>query len=73
MAEVLHTIIDYGFNELGFQRIEAFTNLDAIPSMSLLKKMGFQEDGVLRDYAFSHEKYWDQRCFSLLKNEWKNA
>lgn len=71
MVETLNTIIDYGFNDMGFQRIEAYTNLDALPSMTLLQKIGFKEEGILRDYAYFHGEYWDQRCFSLLKSEWK--
>ncbi|WML49938.1 GNAT family protein [Neobacillus sp. PS3-34] len=70
MVEAMHEMIDFGFNTMGLHRIEAFTNLDATPSMSILKKMGFNEDGVLRGYAFFNGEYWDQRCFSLLKNEW---
>ncbi|WP_284638112.1 GNAT family N-acetyltransferase [Paenibacillus silviterrae] len=71
MTEVLKEAISFGFNMMGLHRIEAFTNLDATPSLNLLIKLGFKEEGVLRGYSTIHGEYADQRCFSLLKNEWE--
>ncbi|TLS53302.1 GNAT family N-acetyltransferase [Paenibacillus antri] len=70
MTEALRTVIPFGFETMGFYRIEAFTNVDAFPSMKLLRRLGFREDGLLRGYALSRGKYVDQRCFSLLRDEW---
>lgn len=70
MTEVLRSLIAYGFGTMGLYRIEAFTNLDAIPSMQLLSKLGFSQEGILRGYAYFHGEYVDQRCFSLLRGEW---
>ncbi|WP_240414887.1 GNAT family N-acetyltransferase [Paenibacillus periandrae] len=70
MTEVLKSVIAFGFETMEFNRIEAFTNLDAEPSMLLLKKLGFNEDGILRGYASFHGEYVDQRCYSLLQREW---
>ncbi|MEC0232301.1 GNAT family N-acetyltransferase [Paenibacillus alba] len=70
MTEILKSLISFGFETMGLYRIEAFTNVDATPSINLLKKAGFNQDGVLRGYSFSHGDYVDNRCFSLLKNEW---
>ncbi|WP_235828220.1 GNAT family N-acetyltransferase [Brevibacillus migulae] len=70
MTEILKRVIRFGFEDMGLFRIEAFTSLDATPSIHLLQKLGFTEDGILRGYSFMHGKHVDQRCFSLLKNEW---
>lgn len=70
MTEVLKRVIPFGFKEMGLYRIEAFTNLDAVPSIRLLNSLGFREDGILRGYSRFHEHYVDQRCFSLLQDEW---
>ena len=70
MSEVLKRVVPFGFKEMGFYRIEAFTNLDALPSMRLLHSLGFREDGILRGYSRFHGQYVDQRCFSLLQGEW---
>ncbi|MED4581231.1 GNAT family protein [Brevibacillus choshinensis] len=71
MTEVIQSLITFGFESMGLYRIEAFTNVDATPSMQLLKKNGFQEDGILRGYACFHGEYVDQRCFSLLQKDWQ--
>jgi len=71
MTEALNKLITFGFEEMGLNRIEAYTNLDAAPSIQLLYKIGFQKEGILRGYAYFHGEYWDQNCFSLLKHEWK--
>jgi [ribosomal protein S5]-alanine N-acetyltransferase len=71
MTEIVNAIIQFTFEDAGFYRIEAFTNLDAIPSMNLLMKMGFVQDGILRGYASAQNGYIDQRCFSLLKTDWR--
>lgn len=70
MTEIVTGMIDFTFSEGGFHRIEAFTNLDATPSINLLLKIGFVQDGILRGYASNHGDYVDQRVFSLLKSDW---
>ncbi|MDP4163928.1 MAG: GNAT family protein [Bacillota bacterium] len=71
MTEIVESLIKFSFEVASFNRIEAFTNLDAIPSMNLLLKCGFQQDGILRGYASSRDHFIDQRCFSLLRDEWE--
>ena len=35
----------------------------------LLRKVGFQEEGVLREWGFWKGGFRDVRCFSLLRND----
>ena len=71
MRKALCPILDYGFNIMRFERIEAFLNVDNDRSAGLLTKLGFKLEGTLRDYALSPRGLIDQNCFSLLKREWK--
>ena len=71
MRKALCPILDYGFNIMRFERIEAFLNVDNDRSAGLLTKLGFKLEGMLRDYALSPRGLIDQNCFSLLKREWK--
>ncbi|MDR3255508.1 MAG: GNAT family N-acetyltransferase [Synergistaceae bacterium] len=71
MRKALRPVCDYGFNIMRFERIEAFLNLDNERSSALLKKLGFEMEGVLRDYAPTTKGLIDQICFSLLKRDWK--
>lgn len=72
MRKALRPVLDYGFNIMRFERIEAFLNVDNDRSSGLLKKLGFKLDGALRDYALSPKGLIDQNCYSLLKREWKD-
>lgn len=70
MSEALHALIKIGFNTMGFNRIEALVEPENISSTKLLKKIGFCEEGTLRDYQFNKEKFTDLTIYSLLKREY---
>jgi ribosomal-protein-alanine N-acetyltransferase len=66
MAEVLPTLLDYGFGALGLHRIEATVTPGNIASAALLERLGFQREATLRDYAFWKGRYWDQWLYARL-------
>jgi len=53
-------------------RIMATTDLDSQRSIALLKRLGFYEEGVLRQYGFWKNQFNDVRVFSMLRKEWDN-
>ena len=67
-SEAVRRVLHYGFNELGLTRIGAvvFTENDA--SNQLLTKLGFEREGVLRDYMYQNGIAHDTYVYSLLKN-----
>ena len=70
MQEALRAIINYGFEMMNLNRIEAFVLLEASRSSNLLLKLGFQKEGILREHGYWKEQFWDEYCFSLLKRDW---
>jgi [ribosomal protein S5]-alanine N-acetyltransferase len=52
-------------------RVTARTDLDSHRSIALLRKLGFSEEGVLRQYGFWKSEFHDVRMFSLLRKEWE--
>lgn len=72
MKEALEGLIEYGFEKLGYHRIEAKVMVDNQPSISLLEKLQFKKEGVLREVAKKNEQYFDLVLYSLLENEWRN-
>jgi ribosomal-protein-alanine N-acetyltransferase len=46
MSEALRAIIEYGFDELGLQKIKADTLSENTRSLNLLGRLGFQLDEV---------------------------
>lgn len=70
MTEVLRALISFGFGPMKLNRIEAMVEPENIASIKLLKKNGFWEEGLLREYQVSKEKFIDLQIFSLLKREY---
>jgi ribosomal-protein-alanine N-acetyltransferase len=70
MAEVLPTVISYGFKELELNRIEANPLARNSRSNNVLLKLGFTHEGTLRQRIFFREVYEDQMYFGLLRKEW---
>ena len=60
MTEVLPALIDMGFRRLGLQRLEAMVTPGNVRSCRLLERHGFAAEGVLRDYGFWKDQFYDQ-------------
>lgn len=71
MSEVIVSILNYGFNNMNLERIEAFVSPNNMPSIRLLKRMKFKEEGLLKDHYFENNKMDDSIVFALLKSEYK--
>jgi len=52
-------------------RVAAVTFPDNIASSGLLRKLGFQQEGVLRGYLYARGESHDAAVFSILKPEWE--
>ncbi|MFX3649336.1 MAG: GNAT family N-acetyltransferase [Paenibacillus sp.] len=68
MTEVLRTIIPYAFNVLDMNRIQAKVMPENNASVQLLLKVGFVQEGLLRDFIFG-ETLTDTLIFSILKKD----
>ncbi|MDR1402923.1 MAG: GNAT family N-acetyltransferase [Tannerellaceae bacterium] len=70
MTEALETVIDFGFNSLEINRIEAEVMQGNIVSEKVLEKSGFKNEGVLRQWMYWNGNYYDMTMFSLLKKDY---
>ena len=71
MPEALRRLIRFGFEDMFLNRIEATTHTENQRSQRVLSKLGFQREGLLRDYYCRDGIYNDQVAFSLLRKEWQ--
>jgi len=69
-TEALAEIIKFGFERMNLNRIEAFTVPEALQSINVLQKFGFEKEGLLREYGHWNGHYWDENIYSLLKKDW---
>lgn len=65
----LNAFINFFFEELNFNRIEATTNIENIASARLLEKLGFTKEGILRETSQLHGKWIDEAVYSLLRRD----
>ncbi|EJQ60119.1 GNAT family N-acetyltransferase [Bacillus mycoides] len=70
-TEALQAMLAYGFETLHFIRIAAVVYIENEASRNLLKKIGFQEEGLLRKYMIQNDVAHDTVVYSLLKEDWK--
>lgn len=70
-AEALREIIRHIFTTTEIYRLEALIRPANSRSRNLASRMGFHEEGTLRDYILWDGEYLDMVMYSLLKKEWQ--
>ncbi|MEI5908986.1 GNAT family protein [Bacillus spongiae] len=65
-TEAIMNVISYGFNELKLTRIGAVVFTENKQSNKLLAKLGFEKEGVLRNYMYQNNIPYDTNVYSLL-------
>ncbi len=71
MSEVLPVVIEHGFMRLNLHRIDAIVYVGNQRSIGVLKKMGFQQEGILREYYYLNDTFHDHMFLGLLRRDWK--
>ena len=62
----------YGFEKLGFNRIEIRVNTENEKSFQIPKGLGFIKDGVLRQSRVLRDGFQDMEIWSMLRSEYQN-
>jgi ribosomal-protein-alanine N-acetyltransferase len=70
MTEAIGVLLQFGFEVRNLHRIEARVRRGNEASMRLLRRLGFQEEGLLRECLFLNNSFYDVKVFSLLKSEY---
>lgn len=70
MTEALMAVIEYGFQEMGLNRIQAIIDSKNKRSINLVQRLDFKKEGVLRQRSYFRERFLDDVCFSILRKEW---
>lgn len=69
MTEALETVIRFCFEQFNFHRIEAQIIVNNGASIRMVQKLGFQEEGILRERLFANNRFHDMKMVSLLKED----
>ena len=74
MTEALDAILEFGFREVGLNRIQAVAMPGNEGSEKLLEKLGFRREGVLREYEnWGKKGCVDVLMFSMLRSEYEGG
>jgi [ribosomal protein S5]-alanine N-acetyltransferase len=71
MREALSAAIDWGWEHMQLNRIEAQVHPRNAASLALVDRLGFVEEGLLREVGFWGGQHHDLIQFALLKREWQ--
>lgn len=64
-------ILDFGFNQLGLNKITATCSPDNLGSFRVLEKVGMIREGYLKDDIYVRGEYRDTILMAILKSEYK--
>jgi ribosomal-protein-alanine N-acetyltransferase len=70
MSEAVEAILRYSFSDLHLHRVEAMVSPTNVPSLRILQKFGFIQEGRLREHFKIGEHFEDSLFFSLLAVEY---
>ncbi|CAE6887998.1 Spermidine N(1)-acetyltransferase [Paraburkholderia domus] len=69
-AEIEALILQYAFEHLNLHKLYCEVLVENEKVVSLHKKFGFREEGILRDHAFKAGKYADAIILAMLDSEY---
>ncbi len=64
-------LINYGFNELGLNRIEIKCGVGNEKSCAIAEKLHFKPEGILRGSELLNGKFIDLHLYAMLNDDWE--
>jgi ribosomal-protein-alanine N-acetyltransferase len=72
-TEALAAMLRFGFGAMDLNRVEAQTIADNHESVRLLRRLGFQRDGLRRSYSWEEDgTFHDGAIYGLLRSEYES-
>jgi ribosomal-protein-serine acetyltransferase len=69
MTRAVQAMSDYAFDELDLNRVEIHVGTENRKSRAIPERLGFQQEGVLRDYERIGDRYLDMVVYALLAQD----
>lgn len=70
MTRAVRALINFAFNEYELNRIDIRAASGNIKSQAIPKRLGFTNEGLLRQTEWLYDHFVDHIVYSLLKSEW---
>ncbi|MFX0022253.1 MAG: GNAT family N-acetyltransferase [Candidatus Hermodarchaeota archaeon] len=72
-TEAAKLVIEYAFNELNLNKLQACAAIENIGSWSVAEKLGFEFEGFGKKDMYVDGIYLDEKRYGLLKEDWLKA
>jgi ribosomal-protein-alanine N-acetyltransferase len=71
LREALEALLDHGFAELNLNRVEADIDPRNAASAKALRRLGFRQEGLMRERWIVGGEICDTEFYGLLKRDWE--
>jgi ribosomal-protein-serine acetyltransferase len=72
MTDAVLRLIEYGFTELELNRIEIRAGVNNTRSRAIPERIGFKQEGVVREAEYVNGNFIDLAIYGLLRNDYLN-
>lgn len=72
ITKACRVLIDYAFNELKLNRVEIRCGVENKKSRKIPEKLGFREEGIIRQTEWLHDHFIDLVIYGMLASEWQD-
>ncbi len=73
MTRSVKALLDYGFTEIGLNRVEIYCATDNAKSRAVPERLGFTLEGILREEDWLGDHFADTAVYSMLASEWPRS
>lgn len=73
MTASCRCLLDYAFGNLGMNRVEIRCATENLRSRAIPERLGFTEEGLIRQAEWLYDHYVDHLVYGLLREEWKGG
>lgn len=71
MTQAVEALVEYAFHTLGLHRVEIRCASLNLKSQAIPKRLGFTEEGQVREAEWLYDHHVDHIIYGMLQREWK--